>query len=154
MAHTPRDSSATVQKRVLRRSRAGALAYTRGHSQAQLLRGLGSWQRERSVSALPSAEAASGPNPALTIKRKITDEPARVVVAGNFQEHKELPSIFSQLTLFLSSRNWSLACKGNKAQPERTLLGSVGSRKTRGRGSMTSPRSSERASGVVSSWPL
>lgn len=147
MAHAPRDSSVAVQKRVLKRSRAGALAYTRGYAQAQLFGGSGSWQRGRSVSALPSAEAASGPNPTLTIKRKIADEPAWVIVAGNFQEHKELPSIFSQLTLFLSGRNWSLAFKGNKAQPERMLLGSsMGvSRKTRGRGSVMSPQSSERA---------
>lgn len=59
-----------------------------------------------------------------TIKRKITDEPAWVIVAGNFQEHKELPSVFSQLSFLLTSRDWSFAFERNHAQRERMLLGS------------------------------
>lgn len=72
----------------------------------------------------------------LTIKRKVTDKPAWIIVARNFQEYKELPSVFSQLTLFLSSRDWSFAFKRNQAQYERVLLGSkVGSsRKMTGTG--------------------
>lgn len=78
----------------------------------------------------------------LTIKRKVTDEPAWIIVARNFQEHKEFSSVFSQLTLFLSSRDWSFALKGNQAQYERLLLdGNMGSsRETKGMGFMISPR--------------
>lgn len=77
----------------------------------------------------------------LTIKRKVTDEPGWIIVAGNLQEHKELLSVFSQLTFLLSSRDWSFAFKGKQAQREMTLLGShVGSRKMKGGGSMTSPQ--------------
>ena len=104
-----------------------------------------------STSALAAAEGAFAPTPILTIKRKITDESARVIVAGNFQEHKELPSILSQLTLFLSGRNWSFAFERNEAQHERTLSGSTWGcqGKRGGRGPAMSPQPSERASRVV-----
>lgn len=84
----------------------------------------------------PSAKVALDLSQTLTIKRKITDEPAWVIVARNFQELKELPSVFSQLSFFLTSRDWSFAFKENHAQHERILSGSnVGSlRKTRGTG--------------------
>ena len=99
-----------------------------------LLEGWGTGKRERSVFALPSAKVALDLSQTLTIKRKITDEPAWVIVARNFQELKELPSVFSQLSLFLTSRDWSFAFKENHAQHERMLSGSnVGSlRNTRG----------------------
>lgn len=71
----------------------------------------------------------------LTIKGKITDEPARIIVAGNLQEHEELLPVFSQFALFLSSWDWGFAFKGNQAQHESMLPdGNVGSRKMKGMG--------------------
>lgn len=89
-------------------------------------------KKGRGVFALPSAEWLLAIRQTLTIKREVTDEPAWIIVARNFQEYKELPSVFSQLTFFLSSRNWSFAFKENQTQYERMLWGSnVGSsRKT------------------------
>lgn len=86
--------------------------------------GWGTGVREGSIFALSSAKVALDLSQTPTIKRKITDEPAWVIVAGNFQEHKELPSVFSQLSFLLTSRDWSFAFKRNHAQHERMLLGS------------------------------
>lgn len=86
--------------------------------------GWGTGIREGSIFALSPAKVALDLSQTPTIKRKITDEPAWVIVAGNFQEHKELPSVFSQLSFLLTSRDWSFAFKRNHAQHERMLLGS------------------------------